>query len=68
MYWQFNLEPVDNEAEEIAYAGLILQHGAEKDGPDRETVAGGDGGEGQGHPHLTSLYLSPRLQHSIYVI
>ena len=59
-----NLEPVENEADDVSYAGLYLQQGADKDGADRQTVAGGHGGQGPGHPHLAPLDLSPRLQHS----
>ena len=61
---KYNLEPVENEAEEVRSAGLNLQESADKDGADRETVAGGHGGQGPGHPHLTPLYLPPGLQHS----
>ena len=63
----YNLEPVEYEAEEVGYAGLEFQQGADKDGSDREAVAGGDGGQGPGHPHLTPLYLPPGLQHSSQV-
>ena len=40
-----------------------LQQCADNDGADRETVAGGHGHQGPGHPHLAPLYLPPRLQH-----
>ena len=63
MRMKYNLEPVENEAEEVRSAGLNLQESADKDGADRQTVAGGHGGQGPGHPHLTPLYLPPRLQH-----
>ena len=58
-----DLEPVEYEAEKVGGAGLYLQQGADKDGSHRETVAGGHGRQGPGHPHLAPLYLPPRLQH-----